>query len=182
MYLLGANLTKFLATLTALMTVTAGLPSLQCRCPDGRIKHIFQGIAASGCCCAKSDVSSASGAASCCRSGCCAKKSSASKPQMAQKHSCCKHSEVTPQQTAGRDGAPIEVKSAGCEITLVVEEPINSIVAGGNSVDQLGDAHIVAEPDPVLTPFASRSAALQCPYRSLAAPPNLIISLCHFTC
>lgn len=181
MHLMGANLMKFLSTLTAFMTVTAGVPSLQCRCPDGRIKHFYQGIVSSGCCCAGRDGSSANSSSSCCRSSCCrAKKSSAQQPQPARKHSCCNHPDVAPTQTDGGEGSRIEVKATGCEITLVADAS-NSMMDTGSSLNQLDNLLVLAEADPVLAPFVSGSTP-RCPQRSLAPPPNLIICLCRFTC
>ena len=182
MYLLGATLTKLLATLAAVMTVTAGLPGFECRCPDGRVKLFCQGNASSpsGCCCAAGD-SSFPEAKSCC---CEAKKANGQEPRAAEKRSCCTHSHAESQKGPGSDGPQLEVKATCCVKTVVAATPVDSVADAGTgvAVHQLGDTFILWEPSPVPPSVASGTATARPPPGFLTAPPDLIVILCHFTC
>ncbi len=167
MYLLGATFTKILAMLAAVMTMTAGMPRVQCRCPDGRIKLFCQGNTSSGCCCA-ADRSSSPEAKSCC----CA----------AKKHSCCTYPEGAPQQGTGRNGPENVVKAACCVKTLVSDAPVYSVVDPGVLDHQSGDMLVLWEPLPALPSVVSGAGTARSPPGFLISPPNLVIILCHFTC
>jgi len=181
MYLLGAALTKFLATLAAVMTVTAGLPSFQCRCPDGRVKLFCQGNASSpsGCCCAAGDSSSPE-AKSCCSE---ATKANGQEPKAAKKRSCC-HSYCDPKQDSDSDGQRVAVKAACCVKTIVAAAPVYSVVDSGTgvAVHQFSDALALWAPAFVPSHAASGTAAARSPPGFLTTPPDLVVILCHFTC
>jgi hypothetical protein len=180
MYLIGATLTKFLATLAAMMTVTAGLPSSQCRCPDGRVMLFCQGTASSNsCCCAEANSPSSETTACCCK----VKRADAQKPQTTKKHSCCPISQNDSQNRAGSGGSQIVVKAACCEKTVVTATQIPSIVDPGFRVHQLVVTSVHFEPVPTLTPIvASGATADRSPPGLLASPPDRVIIFCHLTC
>jgi hypothetical protein len=177
MFLLGATLTKFLATLAAIMTVTAGLPSFQCRCPDGRIKLFCQGNDSSGCC-GTPDESSSPEAKSYCE-----QKANVQNPHPGKKHSCCGDSDRVPQQGAGRDGgSQIVVKATCCVKTLVADAPAYSVADPSLLVQQSGDTPTVWEPVPLLSSVGSGTVAAHSPPGFVTSPPDLVIIFCHFTC
>jgi len=176
MYLLGVTLTKFLATLAAIMTVTAGLPSFQCRCPDGRVKLFCQGNDSSGCCGAVDESSSPE------TKSCCEKKANVQKPHPGKKHSCCAGSECAPQQGDGRESSQIVVKATCCVKTLVTDSPVYSVADPSIPVHQSGDTLIVWEPVPLLTSLALGKIAARSLPGFVTSPPDLVIILCHFTC
>ncbi len=176
MYLLGVTLTKFLATLAAFMTVTAGLPSFQCRCPDGRVKPFCQGNDSSGCC---RDVDESSSLET---KSCCEKKADVQKPHSGKKHSCCADSGDVPQQGVGRDGSQIVVKATCCVKTLVSDSPVYSVADTSIPVHQSGDRLIDWEPVPLLSSVALGSIAARSPPGFVSSPPDLVIIFCHFTC
>jgi hypothetical protein len=177
MFLLGGTVTKFLATLAAIMTVTAGLPSFQCRCPDGRVKLFCQGIDSLGCC-GTADESPSPEAKSCCE-----KKANEQKAQAAKKHSCCTGSECVPQQSSGRDGgSQIVVKATCCVKTLVADSPVYSVADPSVPVHHSGDTLITWELVPLLSSVATATLAAHSPPGFFTSPPDLVIILCHFTC
>lgn len=179
MYLLGATLTKLLATLAAVMTVTAGMPSFQCRCPDGRVKLFCQGNTSSpsGCCCATGD--STSPGKSCC---CEAKKANAQGPKAAKKRSCCAQSHGERQQPTGSDGHRLAAKDGCCVKTVVAAPAVDSVEGTGVPVHQSGDTLVLWELAPVPPPVTSGAAAARSPPGFHATPPDLVVILCHFTC
>jgi len=83
-------------SLTAAMTLVAGLPRLECRCPDGHVKPVCLSlfIGSSGCCCG----------GSCCvargESGCCA----ADKTAPAKSRTCPHCSKPAKVVNAAREG------------------------------------------------------------------------------
>ena len=180
MYLLGAALTKLLAMLAAVMTVTAGLPSFQCRCPDGRVKLFCQGNASSpsGCCCTAGDSSSPE-AKSCCHE---AKKANGPEPKAAKKRSCCTHSNSESPKGPGRDGPRLAVKAACCVKTVVAAPAVYSVENSGVPVHESGDTLVLWELVPVPPHIASGAPLTRSHPRFLTAPPDLVVVLCHFTC
>ena len=179
MYLLGAALTKVLATLAAVMTVTAGMPSFQCRCPDGRVKLFCQGNDSSArAACAASESSSLEIKSCCCQ----AKQSSAKKTLATKKHACCTNSDSAPHQEAGSDGSQIVVKAPCCVKTIVADASVYSVADSGPSVHNLVAALVQPELAPILMPAASRTASTRSPPGFLAPPTDLVIIFCHFTC
>lgn len=178
MYLLGATLTKLLATLAAFMTVTAGLPSFQCRCPDGQVRFSPQAsISLSGC--LPADESSSVEAMSCC---CEATKTNTPKTHASKKHSCCAHSDSMPQQRGGHDGSQIVVKATSCVKTLAPDAPAYSVTDSGTSVHQLSDTPVLWELIPILPSVASGMVARLSSPGCFTTPSDLVIIHCHITC
>jgi hypothetical protein len=169
MYLLGATLTKALATLAAIMTVTAGLPRVQCRCPDGRIKLFCQGNPSSpaGCCCAAGDSSSPEVKTCCCA---------------AKKHACCTYPDGVPQQGTGRNGHQTVVRDACCLKTLVADAPVYTVTDTNISDHQLVDALVFWEAVPDTQSVTSGAVGARSPPRFHISPPDFVIILCHFNC
>lgn len=175
MYLLGATLTKLLATLAAVMTVTAGLPSFQCRCPDGRVKLLCHGGTSSpaGCCC--SAESSASSAASCCS----AKKAGVRRAGAVKTRSCCARSHGESQRQTGDDGHRLGVKGCCCVKAATAAPAVYSVEHTGGPTDQPADVPAFRETAAAPPHVTSAAAALRCGPR--ADGPDLAV-LCHFTC
>jgi hypothetical protein len=180
MYLLGATQTKFIATITALLTVTAGLPHLQCQCPNGQVMLFCQGNTSSpsGCCCATSG-SSASEIKACC---CSTKKEKAQKLASVKHRSCCTHSTDDLQHVAGKDNSVPVVKAPSCVKTVVAADPADTIANAGIPIQP--GACVLASWEPVyilptvfLAPVSTRS-----PPGFHPTPPDLVVILCHFTC
>ncbi|MBX9582359.1 MAG: hypothetical protein K2X87_18815 [Gemmataceae bacterium] len=180
MYLLGATLTKLLATVAAAMTVTAGLPGFQCRCPDGRVKPFCHGIASSpsGCCCADG-CSSGTGGKPCC---CAAKKSNVQGPKAAEKRSCCAHSKTEPNKAPERKGTQLEAKASCCVKTAVAQAPVYSAETTSVPVHHPGDVLVLWEPAFVSPPAITGATVARAPPGLLAAPPDITVLLCRFTC
>ena len=169
MCLLGAALTRLLATAAAFATVTAGLPHVQCVCPDGRVKLFCPGPIGSGCCCRIAPPASGPARAepNCCRAvggcpGCCAR--------------------VTPAPLAGSAGDE-QAKADGCRgcVRTVVADP------AAYAAEDAGDAARTQAHTPVTlsgTSVASEQAAdiIRLEPRYLLPPPDLVVVLCHFTC
>ena len=182
MYLLGATLSKVLATVAAIMTVTAGLPSFQCRCPDGRVKLFCQGSvsSSSGCCCATGCSSSTEDEPCCCG----AKKANSQEPNPAKTRSCCTHTVSTPQKQPGTDAPQLVVKANCCVKTVVAAAPVDSVAdaSTGGAVHQPGDAPVLWAPAFVPPHVVTGTNSARSPPGFLAAPPDLVVVLCHFTC
>jgi len=175
MFLLGASLTKFFATVAALMTVTAGLPTTYCRCPDGRIMLFCQGNASSGCCCSSSSPKTKS----CC---CQAKKANNQNLQESKKHSCCVRNDGTPRQGSGGDGCHIVAKSPSCVKTLVSDTSAYSVEDSENPVANFGDSLFVWEQFSASPSFALATISIHSSPGVLVYQPDLVIILCHLTC
>jgi len=177
MFLLGASLTKFFATVAAFMTVTAGLPTTYCRCPDGRIMLFCQGNASSGCCCAVGSSSSLNP-----KSCCCQKKANDQQTQEAKKHSCCALKNGTPHQGGCCDGYQIVAKAPSCVKTLVSDSSAYSVEDSESPVDNFGDSLIVWEQFSASPSFALATISIHSSPGVLVYQPDLIIIFCHFTC
>jgi hypothetical protein len=169
MYLLGATLTKILAMLAAVMTMTAGMPRVQCRCPDGQIKFFCQGnpSSPSGCCCAADDASSPDVKTCCCA---------------AKKHSCCTYTDGVPQQGTGRNGPQTVVKAACCLKTLVTDAPVYSVTDTNIPDHQLVDTLVFWEPAPDTQSVTAGAVAVCSPPGFQISSPDFVIILCHFNC
>lgn len=113
MFLVGGTLTRLLATLTAVMTVTAGLPGVRCLCPNGQQKLFCHG--SSGCCCSPGSPTSSDATPSCCG----AHAALPSAPNGAKSHPCCAHTEAAP----GKDGPAGPVVKSPCCVKTVVADP-----------------------------------------------------------
>lgn len=184
MYLLGATLTKFLATLAAILTVTAGLPNFQCRCPDGRVMHFCNGKASSpsGCCCDTGSSSSPEAKSCCCE----AKKANTREPTATSKRPCCAQSEKPSkdrQQGSDGDSSQLAIKAACCVKSVVAAPVVDSIPTTGSPLHQVIDTLVLWSPalDASSLVFAD-VVATRPPPRFLATPPDLVVVLCHFTC
>lgn len=180
MYLLGGTLTKLVATLTALMTVTAGLPLSQCRCPDGRIKLFCQGTASSesGCCCASS-CSSGGAARPCCCGG---KKTAPSQPKATGKRPCCAHAREESKKSPEHRGTQLVVKASCCVKTVVAQAPAFSAEKTSVSVHFSGDLLAFWQPVAIPQLVISATRAARPPPSSLLEPPDINLLLCRFLC
>jgi hypothetical protein len=180
MNLLGATLTKYMATLAAIMTVTAGLPHVQCQCPNGQVKLFCQWNASSssGSCCATRESAIAE-AESCC---CATKKENSLKLAVAKNRSCCTHSNVDSQHTASNDTSLHVVQATCCVKTFVTDTPVYTVNDSGNSVHQLVDTQVFWELVPAPISVTSDSVRVHSSPGSHTSTQDLVILLCHFTC
>lgn len=162
MYLLGATLTKFFALVAAAMTVTAGMPSIECRCPDGQVKLLCLGTACTACCCS----SSVNGRSCyCCQAG---------------KHSCNARAPRSPIQ--GGSNSQATIKAPGCARTLVSGTTILSVANSGDSPEPVGESLTLWELIPTPFTFASDWVSPHTSPGLAVAPPNLPILFCHLAC
>lgn len=178
MYLLGTTLTKLLATVAAVMTVTAGLPRTECRCPDGRIKLFCHGntSAPSGCC--ATACSSSPDANPCC---CEAKKANTPGATVAKERPCCAHAHAGPKGSGG-GGHPALVKASCCVKTVVAAPAVDSVENTGTPVHQTIDVLALGVPTLVVPHATADVVATHSPPLLSTAPPDLVVVLCHFTC
>lgn len=180
MYLLGATLTKLLATAAAVMTVTAGLPSNQCRCPDGQVKLFCHGNASapSGCCCA-ADGSASPETKPCCDG---AKTTDTRQPTPSKKRSCCAHSHGGSPKEPGCDGPRVVVKAGCCVKTVVAAPAVDSVATASNPAHQATDTLALNEPTFVVPHITADAVAAYPPPWLLAIPTDLVVVLHRFLC
>lgn len=178
MYLLGVTLTKYIATLTALLTVTAGLPHLQCQCPNGQVMFFCQGNTSSpsGCCCATGG-SSATEINLCC---CSPKKEKAQNLAAVKHRSCCTHSTDDLQHDGGKDNSVPVVKAPSCVKTVVAADPAYTIA--NTDIQPWADSLASWEEVYFLPTLVLAPAAAHSPPEFHPTPPDLVVILCHFTC
>lgn len=118
-----------LVWLTTLMTLVAGLPHFDCRCPSGQVKPFCPGQTSTACCCG----------------GSCCSPTQPPPPQDAPDGLCprCGHHPDTRGDAVGTEGA---VGSACCLMTLA-EAPVLAA----------GEARAAAEREPDAEPLAPPS-------------------------
>ncbi|MBX9582586.1 MAG: hypothetical protein K2X87_19950 [Gemmataceae bacterium] len=154
----GGTVLKVLAVAAAVLTVPTGVPSVRCVCPDGRVKLLCSGQAASGCCCSASTT-----------------------PADGSPHGCCWAGATAPAgHTHRAPGASAAVTACGCERSVVagVVPPAVKEVEDDTRVEMTGllagAAFVTAAPLAVHRVLASRGL--------LTPPPDLVLVYCHFTC
>jgi hypothetical protein len=179
MYLLGTTLTKLLATVAAVMTVTAGLPHTECLCPDGRVKLFCHGTTSnpSGCCAGA--CSSSPEAKPCC---CEAKKATARGSKAAKKRPCCAHPHAEPPKGPGADGSRLIGKAPCCTKTVVAAPAADAAVTTGTAAHQPIDVLDLGALALVVPHVVADAAVARPPPCVLTAAPDLVVVLCHFTC
>ena len=99
---------------TAVMTLLAGLPHFECRCPDGHVKPFWLGLASgvSSCCCGCSCCSSST------KPRCCCRPSGVLSSGHSEKGCCrCRHQVGQPAKPLPDDGWVAQ--HPGCVKTLV---------------------------------------------------------------
>ena len=164
----GGALTRLLATVAAFMTVTTGVPRVQCVCPDGRVKLFCPGPSASGCCCAgpSSPDTPGAGPPSC--------------GVTRGTRTCCTRAASSPPTRPTGDGLARAGKACGCERTVVA-------APGAYTAEHAGEASQI-DPDASVSWDATSDTPEQTARpvrvesRLLHPPPDLVILLCHFTC
>lgn len=168
MFSSGGELVKLLATVAAFMTVTSGVPRVQCVCPDGRIKLFCPGPSASGCCCAGPSTPDTpeAGQWSCGATG--------------GTRTCCTHAANSPPTRPTDDGLDWVEKACGCERTVVAAPVAYTAEHAGEASQIEPDASVSRD---VISATPEQSARLmRVESRFLRPPPDLVILLCHFTC
>lgn len=149
---------KYLATVTAFLTVLAGGPRAQCVCPDGRVKLFCPDSFASKCCC---DLSTADPVGA------------ASSPGQREPHLCC--ARVKPESSADQTRA---VERCGCHRVLVADAAYTAEEAGDGDQFEAGTATWTGRP--IAPAQTSRFDRLE--RRFLLPPPDRVILFRHFTC
>lgn len=168
MYPFGGALTKLLATVAALMTVTTGAPRIQCVCPDGRVKLFCPGPSASGCCCAGPSSPDTPGAGPRSRGA----------PGGAQ--SCCTRAANSPPARPAGDGLARAEKVCGCERTVGTAPVAYAAERAGEASQIDPDASVSWDATSDTPEQTARPVRVES--RLLHPPPDLVILLCHFTC
>lgn len=164
---LGGTPVKVLATVTAVLTVVAGAPRVQCVCPDGRVKLFYTDHPARGCCCSQETPSDSAAANTCC----CA--------AAGRTNSCCGHASPSIRSTPA--GWNTAVNACGCQ---------KSVVTGAAAVAAEDEAGKRSRPQdaapaarslpPADTGHAGGFARVG--QRHRIPPPDLVVLFCHFTC
>ncbi len=164
---------KGLVSLAAILTLIAGGPHFECRCPGGQVKSIcFGAPSSSRCCCG----------GACCRGlpgrGCCCHRKSAP-PRRAPRVPCCGGDQATQHKTPPPGGECL-VEGKGCVKTLAPTVPLaapSSQLSGDARlvpVAYLAAAHFPTLPDAT----GPSGAAVVCAH-SLAPPRDRLLLLCR---
>ena len=163
----GGTPTKVLTLVTALLTVTAGVPHVQCVCPDGRVMLSCTGLVASGCCCTDPAARTDGGA----EPGCCR--------EAAGSGAGSTKSLFGASDASAPEGHTPAVEACGCERSAA--EPLPP--AASESDDWSGaEAAWAVATGMVDLPAAVSSHAILVERRLLLPPPDLVLIHCHFTC
>lgn len=149
---------KYLATVTAFLTVLAGGPRVRCVCPDGRVQFLCPDSFASGCCCNPSAADSAGAAPS---------------PGQRDPHSCC--ARVRSGASADQTRA---VERCGCQRALVADAAYTAEEASDGDRFEAGSTAWAGRP--IVTTQTSRFDRVE--RRFLLPPSDRVILFCHFTC
>jgi hypothetical protein len=151
-------------SLTAVMTLIAGIPHFTCVCPNGKIKPFCFGVAvnSSGCCCGKACCASGPSGKCCCgSSGGCA---------------CPEKADKTPKSPENG----YQAKSSCCTKTLA-EQEISLVSTGKPTLDQAEAPAFSHDDGPLVQSWPSATTARVAWHIHLVAPPtDLVISLQHF--
>lgn len=162
MFLLGGTLTKLLAAVVAVLTVTTGMPRAQCVCPDGRVKLFCAGSPATGCCCATPDSNVGAG------------------DHSPRKHACCAHAAQSRPTSQTGDGPALAAGACGCERTAVDASPQYAPEDDGGSARAEFATALAWNPSPFVAERPVRRAAVR--WGVHCHPPDLVVLFCHFTC
>lgn len=168
MHLVAFSVMKALALVAAAMTVTTGQPLVGCVCPDGRVKLFCTGPTTR--CCCSTPLPSDPAKLSCCGT-------------TNQTRGCCVRSKSSkPSKPLEPPKSSPSLKGHGCERTVLAD----GIVFASEGEENVGVTGTVAAAPcsgffSTTRPFTSRWSVIK-ERHLLTPPPNLIISLCHFTC
>lgn len=172
MYFIAPILSKIVISLTALATFVVGVPVVECRCPDGHIKHFCfsSPCSTSKCCCRDSSSEQ--------ENCCCAAEKAETASSSAASHSCCARAKSTAAQTTQTNLA--KVGASGCVKTVMVD-------AASYSSEQVRILSVSIETaafQPALelseTLGTSQVHLVNRDLRPPRSPPDLVILLCHF--
>ena len=172
-----------LVWMTAASTLLAGLPRVECICPDGSVKPVCTGHSTKDttCCCGGSCCSGTPGGKGCCaaakKAGCCGESRQESKePQKPEGGGA-----VRPQSPDAAPSHHGRVEGKCCQRTLAATAP----VAVGK-FEPAGPKHLTAMTFlPAFASFAMQltqgRAANSLPWQIYAHPPtDLVIAFQHF--
>ncbi len=160
-------------SMTAAMTLVAGIPRFDCRCTEGQVKPFSLALVSSGspCCCGRCGATSAGGERPCCMAATLAKRAKAA--------SCCEASRVTPASQSAPGSSQI-TQSACCLKTLAQPEtatPVNTIrILGKALIPHAVFAHRTIMPFSFATSGAGQPVGS---LHSLAPPTDLVTLLQH---
>jgi hypothetical protein len=153
--------------LTAVMTLIAGLPHCQCRCPDGSLK-LF---------CLRSPLQDT---ACCCGGACCSVLAPAGRGAAvpAKPAKCCGHC-----QLAAKTPAPGgQVKGTCCQKTVALGQPVILVTAKRMAGEDPTAGLLAPTPDSLLPLVAPPGGSCRLTWDNYRLPPptDLVIALQHF--
>ena len=156
--------------LTALLTLIAGSPRVQCRCPDGRLKpfclaFLYRDAEGAGCCCGAKGQAASSGS-------CCQAPGAPSTPEA--DCPCCAHCCRQPageEPGAGRLGAPCCAKTLTPSSDLALTPSATGAEADATSTAAL------SSPEPCGSPLPEERGLLAWQAHLLAPPPTDLLAL-----
>jgi hypothetical protein len=172
---LGRAALTGLVWLTAGMTLLAGVPHFDCRCPTGRVKPFCVGFTweKSSCCCGGGCCSSNHNGACCCRG---------KKPPTggnAKNWSCCKQ-HTAPNGGPRPEGRPV-ANSSCCVKTLAQQGLLAPGPAKETRSKDFGvRAAVAAQPTTFYIPAGLSPSRLPCSLHLLAPPADLVTLLQRF--
>ena len=154
--------------LTALLTLLAGSPRVQCRCPDGTLKpfclsFLFR-TSALACCCAEESPAS--------RGRCCG--ASLAAPTGAAECACCAH-RGRPRTDETPDGAAIGGPS--CVKTLVGSDNLAPTPSETCALTDLVWGDALSPPEPTALTSISDHALIRGQSHFLAPPPTDLVTV-----
>jgi len=161
--------------LTAVMTLVAGLPHFDCRCPNGQVKLfcLSLGSKSSGCCCGGTCCSTTQGDRSCCRGR------STRSAGREQDRPCCRQHQSG--QTTGFPSTHYAVRCTGCARALAqptVFAPSPGKTAVNKDMPLAAILPLDATPVSFLSLETQGSKLWQT--HSIAPPTDLVTLLQHF--
>jgi hypothetical protein len=160
--------------LTAAMTLVAGTPHFNCRCPNGQVKLFCFGLTSKTTAC-------------CCNGGCCAKEEEdgktccSSQTDVAPSCCCCsnRHARRATAELESKGISTGAARTGCCTKTLAAQEP-RSVTSPEKKPAKAAvfGLHVAS----VVTPARGLFGTFQLPPHEHQRPPptNLVISLQHF--
>jgi hypothetical protein len=169
----GENARVALVWLTAALTLFAGTPRLQCRCPEGPLQPsclgLFPRANAASCCCAHEDGPASPPA-------CCAPSSDPRPPTDAEP-SCCARREGT-RATEGVVAAADRASPSPCVRALSAPADVTPPRAEANEAEDPATAALSSpQPFPASSPRGQGTSPAWAPH--LAPPPTDLLTALH---
>jgi hypothetical protein len=164
MAFMGNAVTKLLATVSAFMTVTVGVPRFECVCPDGAVKLFCSARSEVGCCSRPSSTDSSESKRPCCREG-------------DTSPTCCLQQHLSSSTSAG---GPQFLRACGCHRTVAIDSLHYTVKDSGDGAELTTVGLVAAEMLPVCKGESGQAYLAERQF--LVPTPDLTILLRHFTC